>query len=546
MYMKKSLIFCSVLVTSWALATDFPAEEDRVLLTNGAVDRPYESPAAKSFTKHSPNGVAETCMIMMKMPGGRYYGRNKEWSIRGDQLKEENFCEIDFYNGDYAICPKTWSTSPGTIVWDISKTGYQGNPQVFENEFCGKGKRIDDLVPGAKKVAKYKQTMNQSGTSGTFSNASLLYYHFSRYFHSSVYVPVAVYRSMDKEEHLERVTNRAMRSGLKGMIGKGWQHLHRAENNPSSYKPTDELFTPDRDQIYGIFIRGKGTRYSEAVNGTRASGWGLGQNKDYMQTAPFTALRKEGSLDAAVREGIAEAFRNRKVAARTTMRTPFPAVSGLQMVYWMKELSEIAILDFIFSQQDRVGNIDFRWYWYWVDEENRVRWAKAEEKNIRARVKDSPKPEGVPGDAILIQRTQLNDNDAGGRYAYANFAKKAKHLQSLRHMGATTYSKLVRLNNSFKAQGSLFRYVEENMRLSQRQRHQIYRNTELAVNILKQTCQQGKLGFDLNPEETFISGGQFKNLNVDCETGEIAGKDSFDGGLNITDAQERFIEVNPL
>ena len=37
------------------------------------------------------------------------------------------------------------------------------------------------------------------------------------------------------------------------------------------------------------------------------------------------------------------------------------------MMFWMTELSEICLLDYIFSQQDRPGNIDYRWVWYYLD-----------------------------------------------------------------------------------------------------------------------------------------------------------------------------------
>ena len=55
----------------------------------------------------SPNGVTERCVRIAPMPGAEY---------SEDDLKaEEAFCAIDLYGPTIALCPKTWSTSPGMI-----------------------------------------------------------------------------------------------------------------------------------------------------------------------------------------------------------------------------------------------------------------------------------------------------------------------------------------------------------------------------------------------------------------------------------------------
>jgi hypothetical protein len=34
------------------------------------------------------------------------------------------------------------------------------------------------------------------------------------------------------------------------------------------------------------------------------------------------------------------------------------------MVFWMRDLADITLLDYLFGQQDRIGNIDYLTYWY--------------------------------------------------------------------------------------------------------------------------------------------------------------------------------------
>src|SRR6218665_1549524 len=111
-----------------------------------------------SFQYRSPLGKVEQCVVLPQIPGGDYSGK--------DEAKEKELCAIDFYDGKTAMCPKTWSTSAATIIQDLV-----GSLTVSQHESSRCGDRT------IKTKAKFKQTMNQPKTSGTFSTASLLYYH---------------------------------------------------------------------------------------------------------------------------------------------------------------------------------------------------------------------------------------------------------------------------------------------------------------------------------------------------------------------------------
>ncbi len=163
----------------------------------------------------------------------------------------------------------------------------------------------------------------------------------------------------------------------------------------------------------------------------------------------------------------------------------------------MTELTEIVLLDFIFSQQDRVGNIDFTPYYYWLEDG----------KLTHKRTKHHEAGDGsVPADAILLRRTNLNDNDAGGRVQYANFAKSTQMLEKLRHLNAKTYVKLVALNADLQSGGPIFQWLETSFGLSDREVAQVVKNTTLATDILRQSCEQGQLIFDLEPKQFFETG----------------------------------------
>lgn len=126
--------------------------------------------AETTFT--SPNGVTERCVRIAPMPGAKY--------DKDDLEEEQAFCAVDVYAPTVGLCPKTWSTSPGMMVYDLSEGPYAGDRARFERDACKEGKGAKDLAKDDR--AKFKPTMNAEGTSGTFSPSPLLYYHFSRYF----------------------------------------------------------------------------------------------------------------------------------------------------------------------------------------------------------------------------------------------------------------------------------------------------------------------------------------------------------------------------
>ena len=444
---------------------------------------------------NSPGGKTEQCVALEHMPGGRY--------TDADKAKEAEFCSIDFYGKTHALCPKVFSTSPGTLVYSLAGGPYAGNPQKFEHEVCHAG-GINKKSTEAEPIS-YKMSVNTRETSATFANASFIYYHFARYFHADAHVPPAVFRSIDRNEHNRRVSSRGVKlsagsSALK-MNHAAWQVLSRAEQDPSSYKPREELFTPE-GLLYGVMLHPTGKRYSDEINGTRESGWGEGQNRDFQKTAPFSALRSSLPLKKSIEEGVRVASRNPRLA-KATGHDATPR----QMVYWMSDLVDITLLDYIFSQQDRIGNIDYLPYWHWI-ENGKVR--------MRPASGQTPPADIAGKNPVYLKRTELGDNDAGVRVTYANFTKKTGMLENLRHYKANTYRQLMRLDRDFKSGGPLHEYVRKTFGLSEREFAQTKSNTASAAAILRESCKAGKLRFDIDPEQFMLTGDVVPE-DVNCD-----------------------------
>jgi hypothetical protein len=423
----------------------------------------------------SPNGVLEACVAITKAPGVTYSAKDIE--------KENELCSINIYNPVVAICPKTFSTSAGTLAYDITANGV--SQDIFEGSQC-KGQSTN-----AKKLGKFKTTMNAPTTSGTFSTSSLLYYHTSRYLNMGVTVPVAVYRTFDRQAHFKRVTEKTHSTG---MNGAAWDILRASEQNPSAYNPIDELFTPDRQQIYGVILRDKGERYGAEFNGTRASGWGVGQNNDFQKTAGFLALRKASPLAEAMTSGVAQARQDAKMKAALGA-----SVNDTQMIFWMKDVIEITLLDYIFSQQDRIGNIDYQLAWVWV-QDGRVKSRFTEGDDVaRSRMSSVAVPADIAAfKPVLIQKTSIGDNDAGGKPQYANFTKKTNMLSNLKHYSADTYLRLKAMVKDFQAQGPIYAYYRDSFGLTSSQLQMIVKNAGEAYQLISADCKAG-MRFDVDP-----------------------------------------------
>jgi hypothetical protein len=454
----------------------------------------------------------ERCFILNHFPDG-----SGALYRQGDTKKEKELCGVSFQDKGVGLCPKTWSTSPGTIVYDISKSKYNGNPEAFEAAFCPRQRALKDTVAGVDKLASFKQSVNgqfHQSTSATYAQSSALYYQFSRYLNALVDVPVAVMRTMDRDAHLHRVASKGPALAQGRMIAAGWNVVTFAEKSPAGYVPTNEFYygDPQDGLFYGVMLKNRGERYGAEFNGNRAGKGYPEQYASLQKTPGFIALASQANVVDASVLGVAQSRRD-PVVAKALGATP----SNEQMMFWMQELSEILILDHIFSQQDRPGNIDYTWDWYYVNESGELKSARTDSKVNRSAINSIQPPDEVKqsGRRYLIQKTQLNDNDAGGR-RYANFTQKFGLLAKLRHLNPLTYRQLVHLAKDFEAKGPFYNYLHDTFYISDANVELMRQNAIQAAQILQGTCKAGSLKFDLIPEAYLVK-QQIEQAQVDCE-----------------------------
>ena len=91
----------------------------------------------------------------------------------------------------------------------------------------------------------------------------------------------------------------------------------------------------------------------------------------------------------------------------------------------------------------------------------------------------------------------LNDNDAGVRSSYTNYAKITGMLEQLRHFDPALYRRLAELAADFRTRGPLYQAIASNYYLPRRELDNIALRVEEAHSLVQKACISGQLMFDL-------------------------------------------------
>jgi hypothetical protein len=441
----------------------------------------------------SYNGTKEICVRISPIPGVNY--------DISDVTEEKRLCALDFYSSDIAICPKVWSTTAAVVLYDISVGKFVGKRTKFQEKVCAGGKVAKYVAHD--QPARLKFTINLRQTSAIYTPSSLLYYHFSRYFGFATKVPVAVWRDMDKNVLLNEVAlsgvSLSERREILAQNHAAWSILVATIDDPGNYDRADsygtsaDLVTSDGAKIYGTMYDDDGDQYGPELNGISETWQPMEEQYEaFLQTPVVIALFTSAPLEQSIEKGLADG-----AAVFSAPHAQISEASASQVAFWMRDVSEILLSDFIFGQQDRMSNIDYHPYYYWTKD------GKVERKRAR---EDKPGQGDVPTEAVLILRSIMNDNDAAGRVEFKNRTKQIGLLEKLRHFDAEIYTRLQDLNADLQAKGPIYEWLNSSLGLGTKQVGMIVRNTLLATKILQESCERGELRFDLDPAQFLKTG----------------------------------------
>ncbi|MGE0633977.1 MAG: hypothetical protein AB7O96_16300, partial [Pseudobdellovibrionaceae bacterium] len=350
-----------------------------------------KTPRGESTVQHkSPSsGLIELCTVPQRL--------SEEAFSEKDRKQEAEVCALSFY-GENAICPKQNSTNPGLLVGEAVE-GMTGR-QIEERYCAGPAKLF-------KTDYKYKQ-----GISCSYTPSILAYYQIGRILDVGR-IPVAMLRTMDRKEHLRQVqmaNTEPFTSKMSDQMKWQWDNYLKTHKNGTD----TNVFDNSRKFVYGSIVKNvkKEGRYLE-VSGRGAYD---PRYQRFITQPPFLRVASQSTLPElalnynetatttpSIEKELAieltmELAELNKISAAYSGPKEFAQVA--QTVVQAKDVSDMILIDTLFSQADRIGNIHFHYYWYWIDADGKVQKKKSDTEiefkgkgNSKKMVFDIPKKE---------------------------------------------------------------------------------------------------------------------------------------------------------
>lgn len=457
--------------------------------------------------------AGEVCVIPEKFPiDGTDYSK-------GDKREEEKLCSYDFHvsassetQEAVALCPKLFSTNPAVELLEIPED--ETKAHIEQNE-CNE--KVGAKNKDYKKLAKYKQSISCSKTSSIIA-----YYHLSRALGLDI-VPVSVLRTMDKQKHIE-VAEKGVEysnSNSSDLISQNWRRLLNWLQSSNSAIMTD-------DGKYSIGALSENPR---------------GEQKYYEDFYP----------GASGETGVSN-FKNTRAYKNLGINKPVSEIVGTTLntdnytaIRKMKDAADMIVLDTLFGQQDRFGNVHAI-HTFMIPEGDDLKKLSmkdiedlvkengtAEEKSDLAKIKTMPSDwqkevtarsrlqlkmaksylerNGLP--FAHAQELLLKDNDCGLKGS--NVFKGHRLARDIRHISDSTYEQLLKIHAKVNS-GETTDYLMNTLYMDNSEFQQFKEGLNYVVDNLKAKCQAGELYLDLNVKSHFLG----TNTGKKCVAGSTA------------------------
>lgn len=416
-------------------------------------------------TYRTPEGTSELCVVPKKWPGGKY--------SRTDLSKEADLCDYDFYS-NVGLCPKLTSTNPAVLL--IKPNAKYSKSQIDKSDCNLKSMKLNT-------DAKFKQSVTCSYTPSILS-----YYQISRILGNIGRVPVAVLRTMDIKTHsgLSRKALSILKDP-KHPTRLSWQKFLQIHENPRFFpNVVDESST----QIFGALS--DNVKHEEQYVDVSGVGDYATRYQRFLRQKPFqrvsSPLRVEQIVGSAKFANVA------------------------QTVVQMKDVADMVLLDTLLNQQDRIGNIHYKFYWYHINPQtNELERTKSHAKwsggVIKVPDEESRFMEGRQ--AALLKEMILKDNDCG--ITKGNMMAEVGALQKVRHFSYNTYRRFLNFAQNLNTAESKA-YFKEEMLFSNADFATLLANVNMAQKTLLGRCQSGDLIFDVDIEN-YVPGATHPNIS---------------------------------
>lgn len=363
---------------------------------------PPPPPPPRSVAFTSPSGAVETCHLLMPFP---VLPPDVDPTIdvrtwyRADDVEDvAELCTLDPWGNepDHAMCPKLHFNTPALEFFDVQASGL--DRKTYEAERCSAWRRRKDKKVAKLKVAVYARE----------AEAGLMYFHFARLLGNIANVPTAAARTVGRKD-LAVVASRALtaiaRLRADSMPRDGWQVL------VSRHKKAD----PSAVMLGSLAENPRGETNHPALSHPPGGGGFIGAPSGYTghryyqiatNPRPIAELLPMPSRPAAYRK-------------------------ALQQLAYVVDFTSLTLLDHLFNQRDRPGNIGGRKYAHFVDGTGALVWKKQLDAD------DAP-----AGGSVELMRLLLKDNDDALLWTKFRTMNFTKFIGLIRHLERTTYDRM--------------------------------------------------------------------------------------------------------
>jgi hypothetical protein len=317
---------------------------------------------------------------------------SNDWFTKHDKNKIDELGSLDFYASSgpesVGVVPKLHNTSAGIEIYQLPPTLTKQAFEKTEGPYrSGVTKKYSNKRSG-EKIAKFK--------AGTMAQSGLACFHMSRLLGHLVEVPPATYRTMDLKE-FQKVGDQARTTGHPSCT-EAWAELRAMANSGSS-----KLILPDGRMVYGSLAQNpRGEDSSPEDYWTVGAIRGHSFYKVLSSKAPVTSI--------------------------LNLNDP----KCLQDLALAQDMIRGVILDSIFRQVDRLGNISVDQLQHYVNRDGKVKWDD--------KLSDKDKADAV-SPIFALKRIMYKDNDDGMMWGM-NSISVTPILNEAHHVDKTIYNRL--------------------------------------------------------------------------------------------------------
>ena len=367
---------------------------------NGADESlPLGNPAV--FEHPTPTGAAEVAQRLaafpftppdVKLKEKEPLSSSNDWFTKHDKKKIDELGSLDFYASSGAqsvgVVPKLHNTSAGIEIYQVPPTLTKETFEKTEGPYrSGVTKKYSNKRSG-EKIAKFK--------AGTMAQSGLACFHMSRLLGHLVEVPPATYRTMDLQE-FQKVGDQARTTGHPSCT-EAWAQLRAIAKSGSS-----KLILPDGKTVYGSLAQNP-----RGEDSSPEDYWTVGAIRGH---SFYKVLSSKAPVANMLNLNDAKCLQDLALA---------------------QDMIRGVILDSIFRQVDRLGNISVEQLQHYVDHDGKVKWDD--------KLSDKDKADAV-SPIFALKRIMYKDNDDGMMWGM-NSISVTPILNEAHHVDKTIYDRL--------------------------------------------------------------------------------------------------------